>query len=296
MNKSHLTEQQLLQNEEDLFSANTTIFHGLQQYWTPEKLARWLYDVVVDLYKKENVQHTLVCDLTAGAGNLLQPYTHTCGVEVDKTVIKSGKNIVNADLVKFYSYLQQGGIQFDIMALNPPYAEYWPRKVFVSDALEGEKIESQIATILAASSLLNYNSLGYAVVSAKILEKLQREVSGILAVLTVDGVFKPHSDVLVGIVWFCNPSSFYYDQDQECYDFGVYTLETLPDIQEIVQVLRKRTRSLYAYDGTAARQIEEFKKVYKLYREDQRKTKWTYNLEVQARQVRLSFNNFQRNI
>ena len=122
MKRSSVTKD-LMDQDENVFVSRNSHQKGLQQYYTPLKLAE-------GIARAMQLHSGVVTDLTAGCGNLLVPFRGkdgnrilTLGVELDKgniPPVTEDCRIVNANLPELYPYLLKVEFQPDVIVLNPP--------------------------------------------------------------------------------------------------------------------------------------------------------------------------------
>jgi len=222
MKRSSITSE-LLEQEENIFVSKNSNKKGLQQYYTPLKIASFMRDVI-------GLQSGCVVDLTAGCGNLLAPFASkdgilALGVELDKSNIPKKTHeceIANANLVELYPYLLKVEFQANAMVLNPPFSLFWTCPELTGS--EEKKIESQMATILMAMSLSTHSGHGAFIVEKStwlnsISLKKKEITDHVYLVVTAKNMFLPYSNVECVICFFTgqndgmDPAEYEIDMD-----------------------------------------------------------------------------------
>ena len=207
--KGQSITEDLLNQDENVFVSKNSKNKGLQQYFTPLKVAGFIRRVV-------SIHSGVVVDLTAGVGNLLTPFEEDddifrLGVELDKSNIPkatSNLHIVNANVAELYPYLLQVEFQPNAIVLNPPFSLFWSCPAITGS--EDKKIESQLATVLMAVNMVASSGHGAFLVEKSTWDnsiKLNETVKArVYAVVTAQNVFLPYSAVEAVICFFTGSS------------------------------------------------------------------------------------------
>jgi len=165
---------------------------GLQQYFTPEDVAKFIARVFG--------HETIAVDLTAGDGGLLRGFRqdYRYGVEIDPEQAQKGYyKAVVGDIQKVYPLFRECGFKADAIAINPPFGLTWLDE-------QGEKINSTLLCYRYAIELLASFGQGCMICG---WERYLREVCKmdeakfIYAVIRCDNMFE-NADIPTAICFF----------------------------------------------------------------------------------------------
>jgi hypothetical protein len=210
-----LTDEALLSSRSVLQSARGgSGTKGLQQWFTPEPVARFIADVV-----GRSVGSVL--DPTAGAGSLLAPFEPEArfGVEIDRDHARAarkaeerrrkarlvpedgplhgashgepdrlvGYDAISGDAQRVVPILRAAGAEFDAVVVNPPFGLRWRDQ---AHSPKGSEINSTVLAFLWAMDLMGPEGQGAMVCGRDRLAKevLGRpEAEGIYAIVEIEG-------------------------------------------------------------------------------------------------------------
>lgn len=258
--KGIVTEEMLESSESVLQGYRGRGVKGLQQYFTPENVAKF----VAKVFGYE----VAVVDLTAGDGGLLSGFSmsNRYGVEIDPEQATKGyyKAIVG-DIQKVYPLFRELGFKADTIAINPPFGLTWLDE-------QGEKINSTLLCYRYAIDLLA--SFGQGVMICG-WERYLREVCKmdeskyIYAVVRCDDMFE-NADIPVAICFF----SKHEVEKPVCYESD---REGLLELLDPIKDIRDNSLgyiSIYTLDSTRTAMDDLWKVVREEYRQRYiRKTK-----------------------
>jgi SNF2 family DNA or RNA helicase len=303
MKRSRVTDELLTVQSENIFTSKNSLQKGLQQYFTPTKIAQFASRVI------EPENNAVIVDLTAGTGNLLKPYAEQndsalcLGIEIDKSNIPThteNLKVANVDLSKVYPYLRAVDFKADIVALNPPFSLFWDLPELTGNP--DKKIESQKATILVGYELLSALGTGYFIASRSTFEKTLNTDEAIMgrvfATIHMQNLFLPYSNVESVLCFFSNDvTEKRIKQYASTFDFNV------PDIDAVLETeqehLQRFMDSNRIYINTHNEEEEKkeksdrFKAALTEYKRQQSKKAQSFNIEIRNGKFSVSLSNFQ---
>jgi len=303
MKRSRVTDELLNGQDENIFTSKNSLHKGLQQYFTPRKIAEFASHVI------EPDTNAVVIDLTAGTGNLLKPYAERytsalcIGIEIDKSNIPphtDNSKIANADLSKLYPYLKAVDFKADIIALNPPFSLFWELPELTGS--EDKKIESQRATILIGYELLSGLGAGYFIASRSTFEKSlstdERIMRKVFATIHMQNIFLPYSNVESTICFFANGvEERRIEIETSTLDFNSPEIDTLleKETETLKQSIGLHRIYIDTNNGDEERKgkFERFKAALSEYKRQQSKKVQTHNIEIKNGKLSVSISNFQ---
>lgn len=181
---------------EMLNSAPNAYKVGQAQYSTPETLARVLAGYLPQFRE-------VICDLTAGSGQLLagvmnDETKHVLAVEIQRmNNVKVDRPAyqplnwrrITADVTLAYAYLVEAGFQCDLFALNPPFGLRWHKERLLKlldcdlphvkaafkahdPSIARGEIDSTAATMMMALSLMTERGEGVIVANHQTVDRL----------------------------------------------------------------------------------------------------------------------------
>ncbi|GEM_PF-1987963 len=296
--KRQKVTKELLDQDEDVFVSKNSHEKGLQQYFTPLRIGRFMHEA---MGTKEGV----VVDLTAGTGNLLESFTECecLGVELDKSNIpkvKSNMLIANANLPELYPYLLQVEFQANAMVLNPPFNLFW--KCAALTGSDEKNIESQRATILMAMSLLTNSGQGSFVAEKSTwLNSLSQDKkirSRVYSVITARNMFVPFSEIECVIAFFTNEELEGVEYDEQAImDMKSPNFENATKVCTGIVAQARRDNGLYPSLFVNFEVIDDNKKRFAAavgeYKEKKKKAaKQTYNIDFASGKINVHISNY----
>ena len=292
---------ELLEQDENVFVSQNSHQKGLQQYYSPQKLAEFMARCM-------NIREGSIIDLTAGCGSLLEPFvsenstTRTFGIELDKGNIPKATDkmrIVNANLPELYPYLLKVEFQPTGMVLNPPFSLFWDSPELTGS--EDKKIESQEATIRMGISLLATSGQGAFIVQKSSWDqKLSHNkviADHVYATVIVQNAFAPYSAVECVVCFFTKQEVRYKDKRV---DFPVVDMnEHDVDIKFAVaqrDVFNWRQRyglypTTFEHEETIQENEKRFRAAYAEYKERKSK-KSAYNIDFVSGRLKVHLSNY----
>lgn len=158
---------------------------GLQQFYTPEKAAQLVAQVIGEGPK--------VLDPTAGDGSLLKFFgpTNSFGIEIDPDQIKNAEGSYHAlrgDVQHIYPLLRQAIPSWDAIVANPPFGLQWSDPTY----RDGKSTNSTVLTFIYAMRLLtDQGQLAFIAGRDRFYRQITdlSEASGIYAVIECDDMF-----------------------------------------------------------------------------------------------------------
>jgi len=271
--RSTLQAEDFRGQREDLLAHKDSKRFGLQQYFTPPKLAELLARRLPD-------DPAIVVDPTAGAGHMLRPYSspYRLAFDIDAQALKrilkhEGMHKFNVDLPAFQPYLAAMNFRADCVAMNPPYGLRWQTP--------WGKIDAQEACLRMA---LNWHANGYMLMSInqwdRFKPKLQRKFE---AIAQLRNVF-PGTEVVVILGFF----AAYRDIDP--IQLGTFDLAQ-PDGYRLLEeklaqwpALTYRHRDLTLDDEQRAEMVERARAAYQQYRRE-REDDAPFSIDVRGRNL-----------
>lgn len=140
-----------------------------QQYYTPNELAKTVYEMLIPAIRKESkIEDLSVIDPTCGSGRLLHPWkkvkAQVLGIELDKEAALVAKRLIGKENVRVGNILDYSNHlrNFNIAVVNPPYGIYWDisdRNISFDSECYGSSVESQAATIEITTNALAYDGI-----------------------------------------------------------------------------------------------------------------------------------------
>jgi SNF2 family DNA or RNA helicase len=303
MKRSRVTDELLNGQSENIFTSKNSVQKGLQQYFTPTKIAQFASEVI------EADNNAVIVDLTAGTGNLLKPYSDQndsalcLGIELDKSNIPThteNLKVANADLSKVYPYLKAVDFKADIVALNPPFSLFWELPELTGNP--DKKIESQKATILIGYELLSILGAGYFIASRSTFEKSlntdTRIMQRVFATIHMQNLFLPYSNVESTLCFFSNDVT---EKHIEKYVSSIDFIQ--PDIDAVLEKERDQlhrfidSKRVYIItnnqDEEKKDKYERFRAALAEYKRQQSKKSQTFNIEIKNGKFSVSLSNYQ---
>jgi SNF2-related domain/Helicase conserved C-terminal domain len=198
--------QEILDSSEDVLkSGGLSGQKGLQQYFTPPEVAKFIYSVIVNRYEPRTV-----FDPTAGNGALIADFetTRSFGVEIDPDQIEASEGhyqAIQGDFQKLYPLLNRT-VEFETILLNPPFGLQWE----IPGLNKDKPGNSTLLAIEACSNLLSEDGqfvliAGTGRLRQNILGKPGTE--GIYAIINVSDLF-PGTTTPASICFGVHPEQF----------------------------------------------------------------------------------------
>ncbi|MFH0989919.1 MAG: DEAD/DEAH box helicase [bacterium] len=301
MKRSTVTAE-LLEQDESIFVSRNSHQKGLQQYFTPLKIAECIFNSL-------SFSTGCVIDLTAGNGNLLQPFvddgdpeTVTLGIELDKGNIPKPTEqmrIVNANLPELYPFLLSVDFRPNVVVLNPPFSLFWKSPELTGS--DDKSIESQEATILMGINLLASNGHGAFLVQKtswqNSLSKVDEINDRVYMAATIRNAFLPHSKVETVLCFFAK-KKVYADASEHDLDVDMNAVDVdyrLGLIQSAVIKARQFHR-LWTSSYETKEAIEEndkrFRAAHAEYAERKKKKQQKFNIEFNGGRLTVHLSNY----
>ena len=303
MKRSRVTDELLIDQSENIFTSKNSVQKGLQQYFTPTKIAQFASRVI------EAENNAVIVDLTAGTGNLLKPYAEQdesalcLGIELDKSNIPTHTDnlkVVNADLSKVYPYLKAVDFKADIVVLNPPFSLFWELPELTGNP--DKKIESQKATILIGYELLSTLGAGYFIASRSTFDKTlcndEAIMERVFATIHMQNLFLPYSNVESVLCFYSNDvTGKRVKQYASSFDFNIPGIDAV--LEKEKEQLQRFVDSNRIYINTHNEEEEKkeksdrFKAALAEYKRQQSKKAQSFNIEIRNGRFSVSLSNFQ---
>jgi superfamily II DNA or RNA helicase len=280
-----VTEEVLASSKSILSASKYTSEKGLQQFFTPESVARWISRVTL--------LGQPVLDPTAGAGNLLKPHSAGLryGIEIDKdwTGKDCSYDAIQADLQELYPLAKRIGLTFPLILANPPFGLSWHEPTLN----DGKPINSTVLCYQYCLNLLDEYGQGVFICGR---DRLDREIlplpeaSQIYAIVDVPDLFGKAVDLP------CSISFFAKSRREPISD--PFRVE-----RKSAQLDEELARRIYSEKNATCTLVNlyeqsEVQRLWKALREEVKNRKKKddapeYNLTIQARRMRIHFRAYQ---
>ncbi len=204
--------EEILESAPDLLDgAGLSGQKGLQQYFTPPEVAKFIYSCIVSRYEPRTV-----FDPTAGNGSLIRDFetTRSFGVEIDPDQIEASEGhyqAIQADFQKIYPLLNRT-VSFDTILMNPPFGLQWE----IPGLNKDKPGNSTLLTLQACSELLNEDGQFVLIAGTGRLRQNilgQPGTEGIYAIINVSNLF-PGTTTPASICFGVHPEQFDWKYDK----------------------------------------------------------------------------------
>jgi len=256
---------------------NRSATKGAQQFFTPPEVADFIASVLVDEPGKE-IDPTFD-PVGAGTGNLLQPFAHRYGIEIDRDYTNCSYHKMIGDCQIVADLATAIGMKCRRIVANPPFGLRWKWR-----GKEGRS--AQIAWRII-DELLAYNGRGAIIVPTKDFLAIKEDgKASIVAHVEVPGLFGRDVDVPCVIAFF---SDSYYRESEA----HVSNPEQLPDlIPHLRTLMRQASWQTRTPDNEFREQFDLLRNEFQERQKNQGNRRSC--IQVQGKRIKVYLSPFER--